>query len=70
MTARLLGAIFLIWAGLPASSAAATLELKDGWIFHAGDDPAWAEEAIDLTGWQPISVTTSWGWQHSEPGGV
>jgi serine phosphatase RsbU (regulator of sigma subunit) len=30
------------------------IELRDGWRFHAGDDPAWADPAFDDSGWHRV----------------
>jgi len=56
-----------------ASQAAPTLVLKelgkgtaplDGpWQFHLGDDPAWAGQAFDDSGWEQITADQPWGAQ-------
>ena len=33
------------------------LLLNKGWVFHAGDDPHWAESAYDDKQWQPVNPT-------------
>ncbi|QNH64119.1 GHKL domain-containing protein [Hymenobacter sediminicola] len=38
---------------------AAGIVLDQGWQFHAGDNPTWAEVTIDERGWQSINPTLS-----------
>jgi hypothetical protein len=49
--------------GLGAADAA----VGGTWQFHTGDDMAWASPTLDDSGWQPISVTESWGAQTKFP---
>jgi phosphoserine phosphatase RsbU/P len=44
-----------------------TVELDGPWQFHLGDDPAWAQPAIDDTagrdGWEQLTASAPWGTQ-------
>jgi Stage II sporulation protein E (SpoIIE) len=37
--------------------------LDGNWRFHLGDDKAWANPALDDSGWEPIRPDTQWGAQ-------
>jgi hypothetical protein len=44
-----------------------TIPLDGPWQFHTGDDPAWAQPAVDdatgLNGWEELSADQTWGVQ-------
>jgi hypothetical protein len=43
-----------------------SVPLDGNWRFHLGDDKAWADPALDDSGWEPIRVDQPWG-QQSHP---
>jgi diguanylate cyclase len=60
-------------AAAPTGAAASTLAINgldkgtapiDGpWQFHLGDNAAWANPAIDGSGWEQLTADKSWGAQ-------
>lgn len=44
-----------LWAG-----TARVADLPARWRFHAGDDPAWSDPALDDGGWERIAAGTPW----------
>src|SRR3984957_4828702 len=50
-----------------ASPGTGSVPLDQGWRFHLGDDLAWADPALDDSGWETIRVDEPWG-QQSHPG--
>lgn len=40
-----------------------SVPLQGNWQFHIGDDKAWADPALDDSGWEPIHVDAPWGAQ-------
>jgi hypothetical protein len=40
-----------------ASRVFVPIELNSGWLMHPGDDPGWADPALDDSGWTPYDVT-------------
>jgi hypothetical protein len=63
----------LIALGLASLGLGQTLQVKNpgtglvplekNWRFHLGDDKAWANPALDDSGWEPIRADTQWGAQ-------
>ena len=43
-----------------------SVPLDKGWRFHLGDEKAWADPALDDSGWEPIRIDQPWG-QQSHP---
>jgi hypothetical protein len=50
-----------------ANPGTGSVPLDQGWRFHLGDDLAWADPALDDSGWETIRVDEPWG-QQSHPG--
>ena len=50
-----------------ANPGTGSVPLDKGWRFHLGDDQAWADPALDDSGWETIRVDQPWG-QQSHPG--
>ena len=50
-----------------ANPGTGSVPLDQGWRFHLGDDQAWADPALDDSGWEPIRIDQPWG-QQSHPG--
>ncbi len=44
-----------------------SVPLDGNWRFHLGDDKAWADPALDDSGWETIRVDKTWG-EQSHPG--
>ena len=42
------------------ATAAELPDISQGWRFHKGDDPAWADPTLDDSGWQAIEVGADW----------
>src|ERR1700678_1531900 len=40
-----------------------SVPLQGNWQFHLGDDKAWADPALDDSGWEQIHVDAPWGSQ-------
>ena len=49
-----------------ANPGTGSVPLDKGWRFHLGDDQAWADPALDDSGWEPIRADQPWG-QQSHP---
>src|SRR5579863_287484 len=48
-----------------------TVALDGPWQFHLGDDLAWANPALDDSGWEQLSANKPWGMQgHANTEGV
>ena len=41
----------------------ATVKLDGPWQFHPGDNPLWAQPAVEDSAWEQLSVDKSWGEQ-------
>lgn len=48
----------LLW--LLLAPVGAQTPLRGQWLFHPGDDPAWAAPDLDEAGWKPIAVPGFW----------